>query len=113
MSARCKPVEFCGSALAELCSFPSTARREAGFQLYQVQEGFDPDDWKPMNRIGAGVREIRIRDKDGIFRVVYVARFEEAIYVLHCFQKKTQKTGPEEIALASQRYKELLWKLKR
>jgi len=66
-----------------------------------------------MNRIGAGVREIRIRDRDGTFRVVYAVCFEDAIYVLHCFQKKTQKTGAEDLALASRRYKELVWKLKR
>jgi phage-related protein len=108
-----KPIEFCGDALEELCAFPVSARREAGFQLYQVQEGNNPDDWKPMTMIGAGVREIRIRDKDGAFRVVYVAKFEDAVYVLHCFQKKTQKTSAEDIALASQRYKELLWQRKR
>lgn len=66
-----------------------------------------------MTMIGAGVREIRIRDKDGAFRVVYVAKFEDAVYVLHCFQKKTQKTSAEDIALASQRYKELVWQRKR
>jgi phage-related protein len=76
-----------------------------------VQEGYDPDDWKPVNTIGQGVREIRIRDKDGAFRVVYVAKFEDAIYVLHCFQKKTQKTSPEDIALALRRYKDLILEL--
>lgn len=64
-----------------------------------------------MNLIGQGVREIRIREKDGAFRVIYVAKFEDAIYVLHCFQKKTQKTSPEDIALASRRYKELIREL--
>jgi len=66
-----------------------------------------------MDRVGAGVREIRTRDLDGIFRVMYVAKFQTAIYVLHCFQKKTQKTSAEDIALASRRYKELVWKLNR
>jgi phage-related protein len=106
-----KPIEFRGGALTELRRFPATARREAGFQLYQVQEGYDPDDWKPMNDLGQGVREIRIRDKDGAFRVVYVAKFEDAIYVLHCFQKKMRKTSPEDIALASRRYKDLIREL--
>ena len=77
----------------------------------QVQQGRDPDDWKPMSTIGQGVREIRIRDADGAFRVIYVAKFETAIYVLHCFQKKTQKTSREDIALASRRYKDLLKEL--
>ena len=64
-----------------------------------------------MNSVGQGVREIRIRDRDGAFRVIYVAKFADAIYVLHCFQKKTQKTSPEDIALASRRYKDLIREL--
>jgi len=64
-----------------------------------------------MNTIGQGVREIRIRQKDGAFRVIYVAKFEDAVYVLHRFQKKTQKTSPEDIALASRRYKDLMREL--
>lgn len=111
MSKSAKPIEFRGGALTELCRFPAEARREAGYQLYLVQEGCDPDDWKPMNTVGQGVREIRIRERDGAFRVVYVAKFEDAIYVLHCFQKKTQKTSPEDIAVATQRYKDLIREL--
>jgi phage-related protein len=77
-----------------------------------VQEGLDPDDWEPMNEVGPGVREIRIRDKEGAFRVMYVVRFEPAIYVLHCFQKKRQKTSASDVALASRRYKDLIRELK-
>jgi phage-related protein len=106
-----KPIEFRGSALADLCRFPAKTRREAGFQLFQVQQGETPRDWKPMETIGSGVREIRIREDNGAFRVIYVARFTEAIYVLHCFQKKTQRTSPRDIALARQRYKELVQKV--
>jgi phage-related protein len=113
VSKSAEPIEFRGAALTDLCRFPAAVRREAGYQPYQVQEGHDPDDWKPMNTIGQGVREIRIRQKDGAFRVIYVAKFEDAIYVLHCFQKKTQKTSPEDIALASRRYKDLMRELNR
>ena len=67
-----------------------------------------PDDFRPMSSIGSGVQEIRVRDTGGAFRVIYVARFEEAIYVLHAFQKKTQKTSPLDIELARQRYRALL-----
>ena len=102
-------MEFRGSSLDDLSSFPERARREAGFQLFQVQEGRNPDDWKPMAEVGPGVREIRVRDVEGIFRVMYVASFEDAVYVLHCFQKKTQKTSKADIALARTRYKELMW----
>lgn len=106
-----KPIEFLGSSLGELRSFPEDARREAGYQLDQVQQGHDPDDWKPMQSIGAGVREIRVREASGAFRVIYIAKFEDAIFVLHCFQKKTQKTSQSDIALATQRLKSLLEEL--
>jgi phage-related protein/predicted XRE-type DNA-binding protein len=96
-----KPVEFRGSALEDLRAFPEAARREAGYQLDQIQHGREPDDWKPMNTIGHGVREIRIRDAAGAFRVLYVAKFDDAIYVLHCFQKKTQKTSKADVSLAA------------
>jgi phage-related protein len=106
--ASLKPIEFRGSALEDLRAFPQEARRTAGFQLDQVQRGREPDDWKPMNSIGAGVREIRVRDSAGAFRVLYVARFEDAVYVLHCFQKKTQKTRKSDLDLASHRYRDLV-----
>jgi phage-related protein len=106
--ADCKPVEFRGSSLEDLRAFPLTARREAGHQLDQVQNGREPDDWKPMNTVGQGVKEIRIRDEAGAFRVLYVAKFAHAIYVLHCFQKKTEKTSKADVELAAKRYRELL-----
>ena len=87
------------------------ARREAGYQIDRVQNGYEPDDWKPMSSIGAGVQEIRIRDAAGAFRVVYVAKFADAIYVLHCFQKKTQKTSKTDLDLAESRYRDLLKEL--
>lgn len=106
-----KPIEFRGSALADLRAFPRLARREAGYQLDQVQQGGDPDDWKPMASVGPGVREIRIRDEAGAFRVIYVAKFARAVYVLHCFQKKTQKTSREDMTLTAKRYRDLLKEL--
>ena len=106
-----KPIEFRGSALDDLRAFPQAARREAGYQLDQVQRGREPDDWKPMNTVGQGVREIRIRDAAGAFRVLYVAKFADAVYVLHCFQKKTQKTRKADLDLAGQRYRDLLKEL--
>jgi phage-related protein len=106
-ASRPKQIEFRGSALHDLRTFPVAARRETGFQLDQVQHGRDPDHWKPMNTIGQGVREIRIRDESGTFRVIYVAKFSDIVYVLHCFQKKTPKTNKEDIDLARQRYRDL------
>lgn len=107
-----KPVEFRGGALADLRAFPANARREAGYQLDRVQHGRDPDDWKPMKTIGPGVREMRIRDADGTYRVIYVAHFSEAVFVLHCFQKKSQRTSREDLELATNRYKDLIRELK-
>ena len=102
-----KPVKFRGSALDDLCALPVSVRREAGYQIDLVQRGRDPDDWKPISTIGGGVREIRIRDSNGAFRVIYVATFADAIYILHCFQKKTQKTRQVDIDLAAKRYRNI------
>jgi phage-related protein len=103
-----KPLEFRGNSLEALRQFPESACRREGHQLDLLQRGRDPDDWKPMNDVGAGVREIRVRDEQGIFRVIYVAKFGDAVFVLHCFQKKTQKTNKADRDLASRRFKELL-----
>ena len=73
----------------------------------RVQRGLQSTDWKPMPTIGLGVREIRIRH-DGQYRVIYVAKFVEAIYVLHVFQKKSQKTSKRDIDIAKQALKLLL-----
>ena len=88
-----KATEFLGNALECLRSFPDSARREAGFQIGKVQHGEEPDDWKPMPTVGSGVKEIRIRDEAGAFRVIYLAKLADAVYVLHCFQKKTAQTS--------------------
>lgn len=109
--AICKPIEFRGSALDELRAFPLAVKREAGHQLDQVQHGQEPDDWKPMATVGPGVQEIRIRDASGAFRVIYVAKFADAVYVLHCFQKKTEKTSKADLDLATKRYRDLLKEL--
>ncbi|MCL2022452.1 MAG: type II toxin-antitoxin system RelE/ParE family toxin [Betaproteobacteria bacterium] len=106
-----KPIEFRGNSLDDLRTFPLTARREAGHQLDQVQNGQEPDDWKPMTTVGQGVKEIRIRDVAGAFRVIYVAKFADMVYVLHCFQKKSETTAKTDIDLAAKRYRELLQEL--
>ena len=108
-----KPLRFLGSALDDLRRFPASARREASYQLDKVQAGFDPTDWKPMKTVGPNVREIRIRDKDGTFRIIYTAKFESAVYVLHCFQKKSQATAKGDLELAESRYRDLLRELNR
>lgn len=108
-----KSIAFRGNALDDLRDFPELARQEAGYQLDKVQHGLDPNDWKPMNTVGRGVREIRIRETSGAFRVIYVAKLADAVYVLHCFQKKTEKTSAADIDLAAKRYGDLLKELDR
>jgi len=100
-----KPIHWVGTSLKDLLAFPDEVKREAGYQLHRVQNKLDPENWKPFQEIGAGVKEIRIRDISGIFRIMYVAKFTDKIYVLHAFQKKTQKTSPNDINIAKTRYK--------
>jgi phage-related protein len=101
-----KPLRFVGSSLDDLRSFPAEARRQAGFELYAVQRGLEPSDWKAMKAVGSGVREIRIRVL-GEWRVLCLAKFADAVYVLHAFQKKTQKTRRSDIEIARRRYKQV------
>jgi len=106
MNAR-KPVIFLGDSRERLRNFPDDARRDAGFELERVQKGNDPIDWKPIPAVGKGVREIRVSDRPGEFRVIYVANIGAMIYVLHAFHKKTQKTSQRDIALAAARFREI------
>jgi phage-related protein len=108
-----KRLSFFGSSRADLMGFPETARRKAGFQLDRVQRGLEPHDWKPMPMIGGGVREIRIKETSRAFRLIYVATFAEAVFVLHAFQKKTQRTSARDLELATNRFKELARSLKK
>ena len=101
-----KALKFVGSSLDDLRDFPDEARRATGFELRAIQNGLDPSDWKPMNSIGAGVREIRIHVL-GEWRVVYIAKLAEAVYVLHAFQKKGRKTSKSDIELARKRLGEI------
>lgn len=103
-----KLIQWLGSSRADVRAFPEDARIDAGWQLELVQRGEEPDDWKPMPAIGSGVREIRIREASGVFRIVYLATFEDRVLVLHAFQKKTQATPKKDIELAIQRLKR--WK---
>lgn len=98
-----KPLHFIGSSLEDLRAFPDEARRDAGFNLNFVQRGLEPSDWKPIKTVGAGANELRVRDRSGAFRVIYLATRPEAVYVLHCFQKKTRKTRKADIELAARR----------
>ena len=102
-----KPLAWLGSSLDDVRAFPADARRAAGYQLGRVQQGLMPDDWKPISTVGAGVYEIRIHTKLE-HRVFYVAKYEEAIYVIHAFEKRTTQTRDADVALARKRVAEFL-----
>jgi len=93
-----------GRSQDDLRDFPEDARGDAGYQLGKVQRGLEPSNWKPMTTVGVGVREIRVTEQSGAFRVIYVATRAEAVYVLHRFQKKTQKTSRHDLDLARERF---------
>lgn len=102
-----KPINWIGTSLEDISDFPESARRKAGFQLRLVQRGEEPTDFKSMSIVGAGVQEVRIRTEEA-YRVFYVAKFAEAVFVLHAFQKKTQKTSKLDIEIGQRRYQQLL-----
>ena len=102
-----KPLLWLGSSRADVRAFPDEARREAGHELYKVQQGEEPSDWKPLPGVGAGVNELRIRTAVA-HRVIYVAKFAEAVYVLHAFEKRSRKTRPADLDLAKARLGQLL-----
>ncbi len=102
-----KQIVWVGSSKEDLRDFPQVAKQRAGYQLEILQDGDEPDDWKPMTTVGPGVQEIRIKCEDGAFRVFYVANRPDAIYVLHAFRKTTQKTEKRDIDLAKARLKSL------
>lgn len=101
-----KTLQFIGSSLDALRDFPDEARRAAGFELNAVQHGLMPSDFKPLLAVGAGAYEIRLHVL-GEWRIIYVAKFDDAVYVLHVFQKKTQRTSQQDIKLAAKRYQQI------
>lgn len=104
-----KAITFLDNSLESLREFPEEARQAAGYQLDRVQRGGQPSDFKPMPSVGKGVEELRVWDDSGTYRVIYLARLPEAVYVLHAFQKKTRATSKQDIEVAKGRYAGLMW----
>src|ERR1700761_1085939 len=102
-----KRLIWLGDSYKSLVAFPAKVRRVAGYELENVQDGDQPSDWKPMPSIGKGVEEIRVWAESGTYRVIYLARLPEAVYVLHAFQKKSQQTSPRDVEIARERFEEL------
>ncbi len=107
-----KPLEFLGTSYEDFLEFPKPILQKAGYQLHLIQIGSMPFDFKSMLTVGRGVQELRLKDANGIYRVVYTAKIGDCIYVLHAFKKKTQKTPQSDIELAKKRLKDLLQQLK-
>ena len=103
-----KEVDWRGSSREDLLSFPSEVRRTAGFEIGKIQNGLNPTDWKPIPSWGAGIIEIKLSVVKDQYRVVYVAKFEERIYVLHCFQKKAQATSMPDVDIIKMRYRDVV-----
>lgn len=103
-----KEIRWIGSAYVDLLRFPDESRRQAGFQVGKIQADLEPDDWKSLDNLGSGIRELRIRERAGSFRVMYVAKFEEALYVLHAFQKTTRATSPRDRDIVTARYRAVI-----
>ena len=106
-----KPVVFLGDSREALRAFPDKPRQRAGIELRAVQGGLEPDDWKPMTTIGGGVRELRVRDTSGAYRVIYLATLPDCVLVLHAFKKNSQRTVRKDIDLAARRLK--VWRTER
>jgi phage-related protein len=98
-----KQLKFLGTSKKDLLSLDKLVQQEIGFQLSEVQFGREPEDWKPMPSVGPNVRELRAWISSGTYRAIYIASFAEAVYVLHCFQKKTERTSKADIELARSR----------
>ena len=107
-----KDIEFEGSSLADLRQWPDPVKSEAGYQLDRVQQGLDPDDWKPFKTVGPGVREIRIAEDGNQYRVMYVQIIRDTVHVLHCFRKKGRQTSKPDVELARKRYRDLANRLR-
>ncbi len=100
-----KPIHWLGSSLKDLQSFPEDTKKEAGYQLHRIQNGLQASDWKSLPMVGKGAEEVRLENSDGAYRIIYIARAREAIYVLHCFQKKSQRTAKADINAARLRFR--------
>lgn len=103
-----KQIAFLGDSLDRISAFPVAARRTVGYQLDRVQRGLRPDDFKPLPRVGKGAEEIRVKDAGGTYRVIYLARTKDIVYVLHAFMKKSRRTSQSDIELARTRMADIL-----
>lgn len=102
-----RKVVFEGNTLDLVRALPDVAKQRAGHELDRVQRDQEPENWKPFASVGPGVREIRIQ-VSGQFRVLYIAKFENRVHILHVFEKKTQKTRQSDIEIAKSRLKEVI-----
>lgn len=94
-----------GDSREVLQAFPEGVRQNLGFQLWQLQQGARPTDYRPLPSIGTGVFELRDQDERAWYRVVYLSRINDVIHVLHCFEKKSREMPRRDFERAKQRLK--------
>jgi len=102
-----KDLYWCATSLEDLRRFSLSARKTAGFELHLVQHGEDPSDFKHMRSVGRGVFEIKVSEEGQAFRILYIAKYAEAVYVLHAFEKKSQRTKKKDIEIAKRRLRDV------
>jgi len=107
MTPKLRLIEFEGDSREVLAHFPESVRFDLGYQLFRIQEGKEPYDWKPFKSVGSGCREIRVWDQSGTYRAIYVLIVSDTVHVLHVFQKKSEKTALREVAIARERFRSL------
>jgi len=101
-----------GDSLEVIRRFPGPARQDLGAELRRLQTGDRPLNSRPMPSIGARVYELKEQDERAWYRVIYLAKIENRIYILHCFEKKSAKTGKSNLALAKARLKRVSARLR-
>jgi phage-related protein len=107
-----KVLIWLGDSLDRVRMFATEGRQEMGFELWEIQQGKEPSDSRPMASVGLGVQEIRV-SAGNAYRAIYVAKFPEAVYVLHAFEKQSRKTAKSDLDLARTRFKALVQERKR
>jgi phage-related protein len=110
--SRPKNLEAIGDSIEVIRGFPQSVKEDIGFQLHLVQIGETPTDFRPMPEIGAGTYEVRVREPSGWYRAFDVTKFEEAIYLLHAFEKKTNTTSKKDKDIGKTRYRDMVQRRK-
>ena len=92
-----------GDSKDVLRTFPEGVIQNFGFELWQLQQGMRPRNYRPLPSVGSGVFELRDQDERGWYRVVYLSRIDDVIYVLHCFEKRSREMPARDFQKSKRR----------